>query len=137
MRLPDETRYSFVFGGVSQLIDGIFVTPALQDKVAQVQILHVNADFPDALAVDVSPEMLPFKTTDHDLPLLILQLDEQPTPVPGATAVPDPTPINIEPVNHPDDVLRSRVWWLVTGLVVIVGGGTAVFLLNRKRTEKR
>lgn len=131
--LPDEMRYSYVFGGVSQLIDGIFVTPALQDNVAQVQILHVNADYPDALAVDVSPDTLPFKTTDHDLPLLILQLDEPPTPEPSATAVPSPTPINIEPINHPDDVFKSWIWWLVGGLVVLGGGGTAVFLLSRKR----
>jgi hypothetical protein len=136
LRLPDETRYSYVFGGVSQLIDGIFLTPALQDNVISVQILHVNADYPDALAVDVSPEALPFKTTDHDLPLLILQLDELPTPEPGATAVPSPTPINIEPINHPDDVFKSQILWLVGGLVVLGGGGTAVFLLSRKRTGK-
>ncbi len=133
LRLPDETRYSYVFGGVSQLIDGIFVTPALQGNVAQVQILHVNADYPDALAVDVSPEALPFKTTDHDLPLLILQLDEQPTPELGETAVVSPTPINMEPTDHPDDVLKSQILWLVGGLLVLGGGGTAVFLLNKKR----
>lgn len=134
LRLPDETRYSYVFGGVAQLIDGIFVTPALQDNVADVMILHVNADYPDALAVDVSPAALPFKTTDHDLPLLILQLDELPTPQTGATAVPEPTPINIEPTEQP---LANNGWigWLV-GAVLIGGGGTAVFLLNRKRAGK-
>lgn len=137
LRLPDETRYSYVYGGVAQLIDGIFVTPALQDNVADVLILHVNADYPDALAVDVSPDALPFKTTDHDLPLLILQLDELPTPEPGATAVASPTPINIEPINHPDDVFKSWIWWLVGGLVVLGGGGTAVFLLNKRRTEEK
>jgi endonuclease/exonuclease/phosphatase family metal-dependent hydrolase len=134
LRLPDETRYSYVFGGVSQLIDGIFVTPGVQDKVASVQILHVNADYPDALAVDVSPGALPFKTTDHDLPLLVLQLDEPPTPQPGATAVPEPTPVNPEPVAQPVPS-NGWIWWLIGG-VVASGGGTAVFLLNKKRARK-
>jgi hypothetical protein len=134
LRLPDETRYSYVFGGVSQLIDGIFVTPGVQDKVASVQILHVNADYPDALAVDVSPGAQPFKTTDHDLPLLVLQLDEPPTPQPGATAVPEPTPVNPEPVAQPVPS-NGWIWWLIGGLVAS-GGGTAVFLLNKKRARK-
>ncbi|MCB8925341.1 MAG: lamin tail domain-containing protein [Ardenticatenaceae bacterium] len=133
LRLPDETRYSYVFGGVSQLIDGIFITPALQDDVADVMILHVNADYPDALAVNVSPEALLFKTTDHDLPLLILNLDALPTPEPrlDGTAVPSPTPINIEPIEHPDDAARGWLWWLVAGLLVVVGG-TAVLFVRRK-----
>ncbi|MCB9006710.1 MAG: lamin tail domain-containing protein [Ardenticatenaceae bacterium] len=135
LRLPDETRFSYVFGGVAQLIDGIFITPAMQDKVISVHILHVNADFPDALAVDVSPEALPFKTTDHDLPLLVLQLDDLPTPEPtvAETAVPEPTPINIEPINHPDDVMGRWVWWLVAGLVLVGGGGTAVWLTRKRQ----
>jgi predicted extracellular nuclease len=133
LRLPDETRYSYVFGGVAQLIDGIFITPALQDNVAEVMILHVNADYPDALAVDVSPEALPFKTTDHDLPLLIVALDALPMPEPSAaeTAVPSPTPSNTEPNEQPDETGIGWVWWLVGGLT-IVGGATAV-LFTRKR----
>ena len=108
---------------------------ALLPQVAGVQILHVNADFPDALAVDVSPEALPFKTTDHDLPLLVLQLDDLPTPEPTVeeTAVPEPTPINIEPINHPDDVMGRWVWWLVAGLVLVGGGCTAVWLTRKRQ----
>ncbi len=138
LRLPDETRYSFVFAGVSQLIDGIFVTPSLQDNVARVTILHVNADFPDALGVDVSPAALLFKTTDHDLPLLILQLDELPPPQPtatilaAATAKAVPTPINMEPIEHPDDSAGSGLYWLIAGLLVGVGG-TAVFVIGRSK----
>ena len=136
LRLPDQTRYTYVFGGVSQLIDGIFVTPALQDNVADVMILHVNADFPDALAVDVSPVALPFKTTDHDLPLLVLQLDNLPAPEPDepVTAVADPTPGRIEPVEQTDNATRGWLWWALAGLVA-GGGGTAVILLNKKRHQ--
>ncbi|MBK8902218.1 MAG: lamin tail domain-containing protein [Anaerolineaceae bacterium] len=133
LRLPDETRYSYVYGGVSQLIDGLFVTPALQDDVVHVMILHVNADYPDALAVDVSPVALPFKTTDHDLPLLILQLDELPAPELGGTAVPDPALVNSQPVELPT-AGSGWVWWLVGGLAA-GGGGTAVFLLHKTRRK--
>ncbi len=129
LRLPDETRYSYVYGGVSQLIDGIFITPALQNDVVEVMILHVNADYPDALAVDVSPAALPFKTTDHDLPLLILQLDELPAPEPGATAV--PTPSNSEPNEPAEEDAAVWGWWLVAGLLV-VGGGTAVWWMRQR-----
>jgi predicted extracellular nuclease len=137
LRLPEETRYSFVFAGVSQLIDGIFVTPAVQDNVADVMIFHANADFPDALSVDVSPEALLFKTTDHDLPLLILQLDDLPDPEPSATVPATlttptavPTPINIEPIDHPDDVAKRQLGWLVAGIVAVLGG-TAMFFIGR------
>ena len=131
LRLPDETRYSFVYGGVAQLIDGIFLTPALQDDVAGVMILHVNADYPDALAVDVSPAALPYKTTDHDLPLLILQLEALPTPEPGATAVPSLTPTVIAPIAPAAGVFGGWIWWVVVGLAA-VGGGTAVWWLRQR-----
>ena len=136
LRLPDETRYSFIFGGVSQLIDGMLLSPALQNSVAQVMILHVNADFPDSLGVDVSPEALLYKTTDHDLPLLILQLDDLPTD-PNATPDlnPSPTPINMEPIDHPDDVFRRQLYWLAGGVVALLGG-TAVFILSLRRRQR-
>ena len=133
LRLPDETRYSFVFGGVSQLIDAIFISPALQEQVADVMILHVNADYPDALAVDVSESALPFKTTDHDLPLLILHLPDLPTPISDTPPTPDsvPTPINMEPDVHPDDVTNGWLWWIGAGLLALLGGA-AVFWYGRR-----
>ncbi len=131
LRLPDETRYSYIFGGVAQLIDAIFVTPALQDNVVEVLILHVNADFPDALGVDVSLEALPFKTTDHDLPLLILQLDDLPAPESEAAVMVG----TISTPSHTESTEQAAAggwfWWLGAGLVVGVGG-TAVFLTRKK-----
>lgn len=72
-RVPEAERYSFVFSGASQLIDGMFVSPALADSIAGVRIMHVNADYPDVLGLDTSPEGIPYKSTDHDLPLLLVQ----------------------------------------------------------------
>lgn len=73
MELPPESRYSFIFNGVSQLIDGILISPALAGEVVTTTILHVNADYPEVLAEDISSAGLPYRTTDHDLPLLVLR----------------------------------------------------------------
>ena len=44
-RLPEAERYTYVFRGGSQAIDHILVSPALA-PVAEVDVVHVNADFP-------------------------------------------------------------------------------------------
>ncbi|MCL4871233.1 MAG: lamin tail domain-containing protein [Anaerolineae bacterium] len=76
--VPEGERYSFVFSGASQLIDGIFLSPALAEHLAQATILHVNADYPDILGGDVSVTGLPYQATDHDLPLVILNWGAEP-----------------------------------------------------------
>ncbi len=75
-RVPESERYSFVFSGASQLIDGMFVSPALAESIAGIKIMHINADYPDALSLDTSPEGIPYKSSDHDLPLLLVQLGD-------------------------------------------------------------
>lgn len=72
-RIPESERYSFVFSGASQLIDGMFVSPALADDIAGIKLMHVNADYPDVFGLDTSPEGIPYKSSDHDLPLLLVQ----------------------------------------------------------------
>jgi hypothetical protein len=124
--IPEAERYSFVFSGAAQLIDGLFVSPALVDNVAAVQIFHVNADYPDILAADTS---VPYQATDHDLPLLVLALDEviEPTAVLQTTALPTPLPTT-EPVESSP---MNWVW------LAALGSGTAVlvviFLTGRQR----
>jgi predicted extracellular nuclease len=73
--VPAEDRYSFVFSGASQLIDGLFLSPPLAERLITTTILHVNADFPDILTGDITPTGLPHQVTDHDLPLVILDGD--------------------------------------------------------------
>lgn len=82
-----ESRYSYVFGGASQLIDGILIPPALVEQVAAVTILHVNADYPNAWQSDTTPAHLPYHASDHDMPYLALRWSEVPT-APTATPVP-------------------------------------------------
>jgi len=123
LAIPDEERYSFVFAGISQLIDGILVSPALADEVTQVQIMHVNADYPDSLGLDTSPEGMPYKATDHDVPLVVFGVEEVVivTVVPGETAVP-PTP---QPPPAPVESGGGGLLWLVLGgvVLVVIGGG--------------
>jgi predicted extracellular nuclease len=117
-QVPAAERYSFVFSGVAQLIDGLFVSPTLVDNITAVQIFHINADYPDILAED--PAVL-YQATDHDLPLLVLTLDEVVEP----TAVPQPTPQATISPPADTNASRSPLWLWVAGL----GGGGVIALL--------
>lgn len=120
--VPEEARYTYVYSGVSQMIDGVLVSPAVRPLVAGVHIMHTNADYPDEWGADISPERLPFKTTDHDLPLVILNLPEEIT-VP--TSPPSPPVVAENPTPEPDAPLAGeRVAW-----GILLGGGAGVALL--------
>ncbi len=129
--VPEDGRYSFVFGGVSQLIDGLLLSPELRERVTAVAIQHVNADFPDSLGLDTSPEGLPYRATDHDLPLMILDLSDESIAVPAATPTSNivgsiPVPDEIEQVGMPNWVI-----WL-GGIGVLVVTAVLTFLRLRK-----
>ncbi len=61
--IPQAQRYSFIFNGNSQLLDHMLVSPALQALTQDVRVLHVNADFSDALRND---PRTPLRASDHD-----------------------------------------------------------------------
>jgi predicted extracellular nuclease len=126
--IPEAERYSFVFSGAAQLIDGLFVSPALVDNVTAVHIFHINADYPDILAEDTS---VPYQATDHDLPLLVLALDKVIEPT--ATAVPQPTTLPA-PLPTTEPVGSSPIHW---SWLALLGGGSAValalFILSRRQ----
>ncbi len=58
-RVPEAERYSFNFVGNSQLLDHVLVSPSLTGRVRRVEIVHLNADQPDAA-----------RASDHD-PVLV------------------------------------------------------------------
>jgi predicted extracellular nuclease len=76
--VPAAERYSYVYGGRSQLIDGILATPELAAAVVAVQIQHVNANFPAAWGDDVSAARRFYRSTDHDLPIVVIAGAGQP-----------------------------------------------------------
>jgi hypothetical protein len=126
-QIPEPERYSYNFSGASQLIDGIFVSPALAQTIAAVTIRHVNADYPDSLSYDTSPANRIYKATDNDLPLLILD-------PPAAPVIPTPTsspPSNTDPSQPANPAL-----WLLAGAFL---GGTAVIgglaVAHRRQSE--
>jgi hypothetical protein len=49
--LPVDQQYTYVFNGVSQVLDHILVTNSLNN--VQYQVMHINAEFTD-------------QTSDHD-----------------------------------------------------------------------
>ncbi len=69
-RIDEPQRYTYIFDGMTQLIDGILVSPELVPRIASVSIAHVNADYPVSLALDDSPSGLPYQASDHD-PLML------------------------------------------------------------------
>ncbi|KAA3665334.1 MAG: hypothetical protein DWQ04_01215 [Chloroflexi bacterium] len=126
LNLPEDERYSYVFSGISQLIDGILVSPKLVENVEKAGILHVNADFPYALAEDTTEQAILYRASDHDVPYLLLSLEE--SDVDGETAVyatsspnPDPTPIDdFDPIK--DDSTNHR-------FKIIIGSGIGILAL--------
>jgi len=67
-----EERYSFIYQGVSQLLDHILVTPALAEHLVRAEALHINADYP-LLAPDICD---PHRCADHDPVVATFRLGE-------------------------------------------------------------
>jgi predicted extracellular nuclease len=107
--VPETHRYTYNFGGVSELLDTILVSPALATEISAMTILHINTDFPTAWRLDTTLERLPFRFSDHDIPVLILgKASPEPTPTmqpsPQPSALPRPTvqpSITVRPSDTP------------------------------------
>ena len=70
--LPPEERYSYIFQGVSQLLDHILATPALAARHVRVDVLHINADYPPPDPADLRP----FHCSDHDPVVVTFRVGE-------------------------------------------------------------
>ena len=59
----DETeRYTYIYQGLSQVLDHILVSPALNAYLVRVEVLHSNADFPLPFSGDSGY----LRKSDHD-----------------------------------------------------------------------
>ncbi|MEZ4680516.1 MAG: endonuclease/exonuclease/phosphatase family protein [Caldilineaceae bacterium] len=65
--LPPLDRYTYVFNGGSQVLDHILITPHLDSRLARVDPVHMNADYPSG---DESQVALLQRSSDHD-PVLV------------------------------------------------------------------
>ncbi len=114
-RVPSELRYTFVFGGIAQLIDGVFISDVLRDEVTTVTILHTNADYPDSLGRNL--ERMAFKATDHDLPFVVFDVEEQ-----------------VDEVIEEEPPAEDSLWILWGGIVAMVLAGVGVgFVVGRRK----
>jgi endonuclease/exonuclease/phosphatase family metal-dependent hydrolase len=79
--LPENERYTYVFSGVSQVLDHIFVTKPVTD--VEYQVIHNNAEFVDQ-ASDHDPQVVRIRPTIRQG---TLTLDPATVIVPGTTTV--------------------------------------------------
>jgi len=61
--LPDSDRYSFIFNGVSQILDHVLISPSMVDSLSIVDVAHQNADFAECATVGRSEQC---QASDHD-----------------------------------------------------------------------
>jgi hypothetical protein len=110
--LGEERDFSYIFNGVSQILDYILVEPAMVESVIDFGAVHVNADFgapPDGEANHPSP-----RASDHDplllrlplpgeqrftvhMPLALHGLLEDAGGAPPTQSAPDPTAVATDP----------------------------------------
>lgn len=76
--VPEGRDYSYIFNGVSQILDYILIEPGL--PVAAFAPIHANADFGAADPEDDSLDVV--RVSDHDPILLRLPLAALPPPLP-------------------------------------------------------
>jgi uncharacterized repeat protein (TIGR01451 family) len=62
--LPWQARYSYIYKGVSQILDHILVSPALLGWSPNLTALHINADLPHS---PYAYDQVFWGTSDHDL----------------------------------------------------------------------
>ena len=130
---PREERYTYIFSGYSQLLDTILLSPSFEGRLVHAGIMHINADFPVAMAAD--PDS-PYHASDHDIPFLILKQREpepviaEPTLAPTTTAEPVPT---IETAPTPEAGELSSLPWPGMGAAILLVGAIAFWLGRRGR----
>lgn len=125
LRVPEAERYSYVFGGVSQLIDGLLVTPELAANLVSVTLLHIDADYPDIYGQNLGPQFLPYRATDHDMPYAVFGLTREAAATPPL--VPTPTA---------DGGAGSGLNWSVIGAIGLGVLGVGGMLLWQRRLNR-
>ncbi|MHA1636370.1 MAG: endonuclease/exonuclease/phosphatase family protein, partial [Candidatus Thorarchaeota archaeon] len=65
LRVRKSTRYTYIYRGVSEILDYIMVTKSLKRSLMQTRIVHFNVDFPFALFSDDPNTGI--RSSDHDV----------------------------------------------------------------------
>lgn len=72
LRLPVQTRYSYVFDAQAGYLDHALASPAIAAKVTGITHWAINSDEPELEQTEAAPS--PFRSSDHDPLLLGLKL---------------------------------------------------------------
>ncbi len=62
-RMDRAGRYTYIYRGVSQVLDYVLASPTFLDEAIQVDAAHTNADFPSVME---SVAGTPLRASDHD-----------------------------------------------------------------------
>jgi hypothetical protein len=116
----------------------MLISPGLLESVSAVDILHTNADYPDAWGTDLSPERIAYKSTDHDIPLLVLQLGTEtdevvPTATPSAAVTVAAQPDEVAEVTEVADSAETATTAAIAGIILVSVFGLGGFLFWRNR----
>src|SRR5690606_33061230 len=105
LEVPPAERYSYIYDGAPELLDGILLSPAARGLLHEAQIMHINAAYPAARERDLE---VPYASADHDVPLVTLAVappakPTPPTPIPTMTpqATATAVPAAVEEVERP------------------------------------
>jgi predicted extracellular nuclease len=71
--VPDAADYTYIFAGQAQVLDYLFVSPALADMMTGAYIQHINADYSYDYRLSVDE---PYHAADHDPVIAIFDLPE-------------------------------------------------------------
>jgi predicted extracellular nuclease len=77
--VDQKNRYSYTYDGSAQVLDHIMVNKTIRDRLLKFGYARVDADFPIVWANDPTR---PERISDHDAPIVFLNLDE-PAPKPA------------------------------------------------------
>ncbi len=102
---PAEERYSYIYHGVSQILDHVLVSPALAQWLAQMGPLHFNADYPYNPYSSLGNVV--WRASDHDpvaatfsLPPLVADFDSNSPVILGETALFTNTTSGPQPISY-------------------------------------
>ena len=71
--IDQRNRYSYSYDGSAQVLDHILVNKPIRDRLLKFGYARVDADFPVVWANDPTR---PERISDHDAPVVFLNLDE-------------------------------------------------------------
>jgi hypothetical protein len=140
--LPPQEQYTYIFSGYAQLIDGILVSESLANRALETMIMHANADYPYVLGLDTSAAGLPFHFSDHDVPLLLLDIHVEsspPTsqPLPTLTTTTEPPSPSPMQTPIPEHNLESELDLRLPIFALLLSAAVFVLALFTIRTRRK